>query len=427
MSFDRKQLAQFADWEVMAIAVALPWSTSATSILLVVWLITLIPTLNAEMIWREVKSPAGGLPVLLWLLGVIGMLWADANWSERFAGLGSFHRLLAIPLLLAQFRHSANGRWVVAAFLASAVVLLIASWALVLGLISWQTRNAFGRPGVMVHDIIAQSTIVLISAFALFWLVRDSLVQRKWGLAIGAGCLAALFLADLIFVATSRAEMFVAPMLVVLLGWRWWDWTGAGLACAAAAVLATAALMSSPHLQTRLQQVIDDVKIYRTTGAHTDVGDHIEFLKKSLAFFSEAPFVGHGTGSLPDLFRRSTIGQTGAAAVPSVNPHNQILAVGIQLGSLGALVLLAMWFAHFILFSAPTLMGWVGTVVVVENMLSSLTSSHLFDFVHGWLYVLSVGTIGGMMYRASLDKTTRSSSILDSCRDFAPSRNRVWP
>jgi len=45
------------------------------------------------------------------------------------------------------------------------------------------------------------------------------------------------------------------------------------------------------------------------------------------------------------------------------------------------------------------LTAWIGTVVVVENVISSLSSSHLFDFVHGWLYVLGVGILGGVMYR----------------------------
>jgi O-antigen ligase len=176
MTFDRKQLAKLADWAAVAVAAALPWSTSATSILLVVWLITLIPTLNAAAIWRELKSPAGGLPVLLWLLGAIGMLWADVSWPERFAGLGSFHRLLTIPLFLAQFRRSGNGQWVLFGFLESAVVLLVASWALALGLMSWQTNHAFG---VVVHDVIAQSTIFLICSFALIWLIGDLLVARN--------------------------------------------------------------------------------------------------------------------------------------------------------------------------------------------------------------------------------------------------------
>jgi O-antigen ligase len=396
MTVDRKQLAQLADWAAVAVAVALPWSTSATSILLVVWLITLIPTLDAAAIWREVKSPAGGLPVLLWLLGAIGMLWADVSWPERFAGLGGFHRLLTIPLLLAQFRRSENGRWVLYGFLASAVVLLLASWALVLGLMSWQTNHIFG---VVVHDVIAQCTIFLICSFALIWLLRDLVLERNWRLAICSAALAASFLANIVFVATSRADIVVLPILIVLLGWRWAGWRGVILACVAAGAFAAGTWFSSPYLRERIQRAIDDVEIYRTTHVHNDVGDHVEFLKKSIAFVGEAPVIGHGTGSIPELFRRSTVGQTGATAVVSVNPHNQILAVAIQIGALGAALLLAMWIAHLVLFYRTGLMAWIGTVVVVENVVSSLTSSHLFDFVHGWLYVLGVGILGGMIQR----------------------------
>ena len=38
--------------------------------------------------------------------------------------------------------------------------------------------------------------------------------------------------------------------------------------------------------------------------------------------------------------------------------------------------------------------------MVVENVVSSVSSSHLFDFVHGWLYVLGVGIIGGMVRKS---------------------------
>ncbi len=400
MTLDLKRLAQLADWEAVAVVIALPWSTSATAILLAVWLITLIPTLDLAAIWREVKSPVGGLPVLLWLLGAFGMLWADVSWPDRVAGLGSFHRLLMIPLLLAQFRRSENGHWMILyGFLASATILLLASWALALGLISWQTNHLPDHFGVAVHDVIAQSTIFLICSIALIWPIGELLRNGNWRLAIGLCSLAALFLANLVFVAISRADVVIIPMLIAVLGWRWFGAKGVILACIAAGILAAGAWLGSPYLRARLQQAIADVQIYRTTHVHNDVGDHIEFLRKSIAFVREAPVIGHGIGSIPDLFRRSTVGQTGAAAVVSVNPHNQILAVAIQLGLIGATALLAMWLAHFLLFNGTNLTAWIGTVVVIENVVSSLSSSHLFDFVHGWLYVFGVGILGGTTQR----------------------------
>jgi hypothetical protein len=42
------------------------------------------------------------------------------------------------------------------------------------------------------------------------------------------------------------------------------------------------------------------------------------------------------------------------------------------LGIFGAAVLLAMWFAHFNLFRATGVVAWIGTIVVVENVIASL-------------------------------------------------------
>ena len=107
--FDRLSLMRLADWAAVAVAVVLPWSTSAVGVAITAWLLILLPSLDADSVKRALTSPAGGFAVALWCLGVIGMLWADVSWHDRFAGLDSFHRLLAIPLLLAQFRRSGNG------------------------------------------------------------------------------------------------------------------------------------------------------------------------------------------------------------------------------------------------------------------------------------------------------------------------------
>ncbi len=186
----RGSLARAADVLVAAVAVVLPWSTSATAILIVLWLIALVPTLDAAAVRRELLSAAGGLPVLLWFLGAIGMLWADVSWSERAAGLSGFHKLLVIPLLLAQFRRSGQAQWALLGFLASSATLLLVSWGLVLvpGL-TWRGKTS---PGVPVRDYILQSAIFAVCAFGLLaqatelWRARKplALALRRGGGAV---------------------------------------------------------------------------------------------------------------------------------------------------------------------------------------------------------------------------------------------------
>ena len=70
---DRQSFRQLAGCLAVAVAVSLPWSTSATSILIVLWVLAVLPTLDVSGLRRELASPAGGLPVLLWALAVVGM------------------------------------------------------------------------------------------------------------------------------------------------------------------------------------------------------------------------------------------------------------------------------------------------------------------------------------------------------------------
>ena len=102
-------MADRADWLAVAVAMSVPWSTSATSILIVIWLCALVPTLSWSEVRRELLTAAGGLPVLLFLLGVLGMFWANVPWEARWGGLDGFVKLLVLPLLMVQFRRSENG------------------------------------------------------------------------------------------------------------------------------------------------------------------------------------------------------------------------------------------------------------------------------------------------------------------------------
>jgi O-antigen ligase len=159
----------------VALVVSLPWSTSATGILAVLWLLTLLPALDPALLRRVVSQPAGGLPVLLVMLGVIRMLWADVPWAERFDGATSFLKLLFIPLFPRHFFRSGAGRHVLIGFLCSCVVLLVVSWLLLV----WPSMPWPGTvksPGVPVKDYIAQSGvfIVCIAVIASWLAARTS-------------------------------------------------------------------------------------------------------------------------------------------------------------------------------------------------------------------------------------------------------------
>ena len=72
----------------------------------------------------------------------------------------------------------------------------------------------------------------------------------------------------------------------------------------------------------------------------------------------------------------------------------------MQWGTVGVILLYAMWLVHLLLFRGQGFVAWIGLLVVVQNIFTSLFNSHLFDFHEGWMYVLGVGIAGGMTLAA---------------------------
>jgi hypothetical protein len=72
----------------------------------------------------------------------------------------------------------------------------------------------------------------------------------------------------------------------------------------------------------------------------------------------------------------------------------------VQWGSAGIIMLYLMWLVHLLLFRGDGLVAWIGLLVVVQNIFTSLFNSHIFDFHEGWMYVLGVGVAGGMTLAA---------------------------
>jgi len=401
MSYDRKRLVSLADAFAVLLAASLPWSTSATSIFAVLWLLAFIPTCDVASLRRIVLSPAGGLPLLMVALGALGMLWADVSWAERSNGVGSFLKLLFIPLLMCHFVCSERAHRVVTGFLISCAMLLLVSWTT----FAWpelpmpMQGKGFGVP---VKDYISQGAMFSICAAIIVYLSGDAwrVGRRAWAMVLGV--LALLFLANVFYVATSRTSLVVIPVLLVIFGYRQFGWKGTIAGVAAFLVLAAAAWPSAGYLRQRVGTFLHEMQSYQPDGKATAAGERLVFWTKSLAFIEAAPIIGHGTGSIRDRFERSAVGRTGMAAEVSANPHNQMLAVGIQLGLVGIALLLAMWISHLLLFRAAGLASWVGLVVVTQNILGSQFNSHLFDFTHGWLYVVGVGVAGGAALKKRL-------------------------
>lgn len=393
----KPKCARAADGLAVATAASLPWSTSAAGIFIALWVLAALPTLDGAVVRDTLRSPFSAVAVALVALAGLGMLWSEAAWPAAFQGFKQFIKLLVIPLLLIHFGRSDRALWVFGAFLLSCSVLLLVSFALV----AWP--RPFGwrlnTHGIPVRDRIVQSGEFVLCAFGALYLAFDFFRSGRRVLAAGLALLAAAFLANVLYIAASRTALVVIPILLLVWGFRSFRWKGIAVMIAGGVALGAVIWLSSPHLRERITGISQEIQGYQNSRQVTSAGQRIDYWSKAIGFIEQEPLIGHGTGTIRQLYEQASAGQ--GRDWQTANPHNQTLAVGIQLGIVGISVLFALWLTHFLLFvGQPGLMAWVGLMVVVQNIVSSLFNSHLFDFSQGWIYVLGVGVAGGAVLRA---------------------------
>ena len=389
-------------------AAALPWSTTAVSVFVVVWLICLLPTIDLRPFCRSLKRPASYLPLALLALALLGLFWADDTWEVRLQGLAPVAKLAVIPLLLYHFERSHRAHWVFIAFLASCTILMGLSW-IVYFAPSW--RISGNEAGVPVRNSIDQTQAFALCVCALAPLLLAFFVKRRTLLAFGCAALLIGFVANMAFIALARTAFLYLPFLAAVFAVRYLSRQAAlkFLVIVVGVVALTA--FTSPYLRTRLLQTVVELKQNDQSDIATSTGQRLLYWSKSAEFIATSPILGHGTGSTKELFDRLAEGKSGPWADKIRNPHNQTLYVAIQWGLFGCIILFSMWGAHLLLFRGRGLIAWIGLSVVAQNFLSSLVNSHLFDFHAGWLYVLGVGVAGAIVSRESTSAAIRPCTM----------------
>jgi len=395
--------ATTADIFAILIAVSLPWSTSLVAIFAAALLVSMVPFLDVRAFLQSLRRPICALPIALFALAVVGTLWSDAPWGARLYAIGPTAKLLMLPVLFYHFERSARGAQVLTAFLVSCGLLLAMSW-----LVAFDPRLALKSQaayGVPVKDYIDQSQEFALCAVALAYPIVTLLRARRIFLAGLLVALSLSFVVNMMFVIVSRTALVTMPIMLAVFALLHLKWRTVVIVLCIATVFAGLAWAASSQLRRTTETLLRDYQLYKERNIPTSIGLRLEFWQKSLRFFSEAPIFGHGTGSIRVLFEEAAVDQFGAAAEVVGNPHNQTLNVAIQWGLIGIAVLYALWALHLLLFRSDGLAAWIGMLVVVQNIFTSLFNSHLFDFHEGWMYVLGVGVAGGMVLKTGFRNT----------------------
>jgi len=390
-----------ADVDPMLIAIFLPWSTSLVGLMWFLWLIVIIPRIDRDFL-QTLRHPVSLAAIALVGLAAVGVLWSEGPWGARISAIAPAAKLLLVPLLFYHYQRSPRAHWVLWGFIGSCTVLLFCSLTIYVQP-GWQpaTAHGFDITGVPVRNAIDQNQEFAFCGFVLAWIAVDAFRKRQVGLAVMLLCLATLFFANIFFIALARTSLVYIIPLATLFVLGLFSRKAAAIGLLALVVGVAALWTTSPYLRGRVANVAVEYQQYRETNRPTSTGQRLQYWASAVDWIKGAPIFGHGTGATKRLYNQAAEGKAGAWGQRIGNPHNQLLYVAIEWGLLGCAVLLLLWYQHFQHFRGAGIVAWIGTLVVVQNVLSSMLNSHIFDFTEGWMYVLGVGAAAGARRKSS--------------------------
>src|SRR5665213_4235530 len=385
----------------VATAAMLPVSTSGQAIALSIFVVLAVLTVKREEWLSTIAMPAAAVPVGLFALIAIGMLWSPTPFAPG-GGVGHYAKLLLIPVAMACAFTPRQGLQIGYGFLAGSLVVLVFSFLSFFIRLPPPFRHAMD--GVPLKDNAVQSGCFALCAFALALGGVGAWVGGNRRRAVAMMILALVFLADIFMIFISKTGILMTAALVGLFVVQAGGWRRSLLIATPIVLIAAIALWTSPPAQRRLKEIATDIHAVDsgkgTSEATLSTASRLDFWSKAVEFIEQAPLFGHGTGSTKSLYQslEATRPSPYGEAVP--DPHNQFFAIAIQVGLVGGAILLAMWAVHLSMFVGGSFACAIGQAVVIQNIVGSLFNSHLSTVTQGMLYCLAVGLLGGIVLRA---------------------------
>lgn len=100
----------------------------------------------------------------------------------------------------------------------------------------------------------------------------------------------------------------------------------------------------SARLHGRVEMAVAEYQAWVPNQGTTSIGQRLDFYSNTLHIVMENPLLGVGTGGFPSAYEHKT---RGSNVVKTRNPHNEYLMISAQIGLVGLLLLLYLFYTHW--------------------------------------------------------------------------------
>jgi len=387
---------------MLVTAASLPFSTAATNVFTALALLFWVLSGQWRATLRAIAAePAASMGCALLAALCAGIAWSRAPLADALGAISKYRELALFGITMFLF---ADARWrlrLLWVFFAAALALLVASYAILLGMYQHSDSRGFSnrQNAVLLKNHITHGFIMsLLAGGAIVVALRTS-GWRRWAMVT----VAALAAVNAWFAVQGRTGYVVMAILLLWLAYARWSLRGLVASAIGLALLLAAAWQWAPAFQRRVDQAVLEARDYQVQYApgQTSIGTRLHFAKRSLESLVQRPVLGAGTGAWGEAFYEATVNDPPFLHDrANQHPHNEYLMLAVQLGSLGLLLFIALLATVFRRAARlPQLEAELARAFVVAFATGCLFGDFLWDMTEGHLWAV----LGGALFGAALN------------------------
>jgi len=397
----RAAMLALARGATVATAAALPFSTAATNLFMLLALIAWL--LSGE--WRATlgaiaAEPAAWIGCVLCAALLAGVLWSLVPPGRALQAVLKYREFLLFGIVMFLCR-DALWRWrVLRTFLASALLLLVVSYLIAFGLIRPSGNAAMARDNAVFYkNHITHGFIMSLLAYAAsLWALRSHGWRHTLGWSIAVLAAANVWLA-----VQGRTGYLMLAVLLLWLAASQWSRRGLVAGLIGLGALVAASLQWAPNFQQRTGKALDEASDYlrapssRHEASETPTGLRLHFWRRSLDALAQRPLLGAGTGGWGEAFYQATAGDSPALHNREhEHPHSEYLHLAVQLGPAGLILLLALFVAAFLRAGRlPPEEAMLARGCVLAFVVGCVFNDFIWDMTEGHIWAVVVGALFG--------------------------------
>jgi len=339
-------LDQIYQYLLIALAFVFPLTVAGGNLIIgMIVLIWLLSGNYKDKFNQITNNKLAVLSILFFSLHVIGLIWTDdIKWGLTIVKkMSDFLFLLPILLTITKREYI---KYYISAFILAMTLTEMLSYLVWFEVIDPLHKATVGNPTPTMSHISYNPYLT----FAIY-LIAHELLNNK-SLSSFSKYLYSFFALTMsvnMFITGGRAGQVMFFAMITILIFQYYNSKKIKAAVLTIIILPSifmTAYSVSPQFNNRVHQAIGDLYSYSSGELNTSIGQRISFTLNSLKIIQENPIIGVGTGDFPNEYKMVNIKNSPDVSL-TVNPHNMYILTTVQLGLLGLIIMLSMFYYQF--------------------------------------------------------------------------------